>query len=115
MFLTAEELLESWEVGHALVEGLEGRVPSENSVATDLLGEFDVLEKNEISDAGNLVTTEEVLSAHVLGQSFEAIHHFLDRKVLVPLGEAGRQSVDEVLIGDELKCVPFGTLLGSLS
>ena len=115
MFLTAEELFESGEIGHASVEGLETGVRSVDSVTTDLLGEFDVLEKNEISDAGNLITTEEVLSAHVLGQSLEAIHEFLDRNVLVPLREASHDSVDEVLIGDELKCVPFGALLGSLS
>ena len=115
MFLTAEELFESGEVGHASVEGLETGVRSVDSVTTDLLGEFDVLEKNEISDAGNLITTEEVLSAHVLGQSCEVIHELLGGNGLVFLPEASHKRADEVLIGDELESVPEGALCGSLT
>ena len=113
--ITSEVLLEAGKVRHARVEALKGGVSAVDHVVRELKCEIQHLVHDEVSDAGDLAVTEEVLATKVVDERLQVVHEICDSNRLVGLLKDESQGCHKRFVNNELNSVVVSTLLRGLS
>ena len=109
---TRPKLFNTLQFSHATVVSLEWRESLPHISSCKLLTVFDVLEENEVRDAGDRFTVEELLFSEGFYKRLHVLQAQGHHSLLIINYEHHLKEVNELVVCDALKLVPAASLLG---